>query len=277
MAGQLFVASIVLALLAIIFPKARPAFGAFAGFGLVAAFVIFSNEAPAQGAASVTPTAEELADVRTVDVTFTSDPEGAAVLIEGSQVGTTPHTAQMPPEESFDYTIRAEEPYEDYDLYKPYSGSLTAEEGVTVDVWLDRTTAEEQRAHREERAEARAEAERKRQEAEARAAEQRLQAELRSSPWRLVRRTDEITDEDRSYVVTYATDTPSVLSDDAYLMIRCDVSDPTSSDGLSIILEADDYLGQHDLPLDWRLDDQPAVRRQLWQSSTDGTALFNLS
>ncbi len=267
MTAQLFAASIVIALLAIIVKKARTVLLTLAGISIVAALAVAYNEAESTTTTPPTaPTVEEMADARTVEVTFTSDPNGAIVLIENSHVGTTPHTAQVPPGQLFDYTLRAEEPYEEYDLYKPYSASLTPDEDVAVDVWLDRTTAEEQQAQREEQAQARAEAE-----------ERRLQAELRSSPWRVYRRVDPITDADISYITVDATDYPTVLNRDAYMTIRCDRDDPTASDGIALIIEADDYLGNDDIALGWRFDDNPAVRRRLWRSSTDGTAVFNLS
>lgn len=266
MIGPLFTVTVLLALLTIVFPKGRRFFGALAGTGLITVVVVILNEAPADTNRAAPQAAEQQSNTPMVNVRFRSDPDGATVHIDGRSVGTTPHTEPLEQGEAVRYNLRAEEPYDEYDLYKPYSATLTPEEDVALDVWLNRTTAEEQQAQRERHAQARAEAE-----------ERRLQSELRGSPWRLVRRTDEITDEDSSHVITYATDTPSILEDDAYLMIRCDVSDPTASDGISIILNADDYLGRHDLPLDWRFDDNAAVQRQQWRASTNGTALFNLS
>jgi len=105
----------------------------------------------------------------------------------------------------------------------------------------------------------------------------RLEAAVRASPWVLRRQIDSITDEDRSYILSPAIRYPSPLNDDAYLMIRCSSTDPTASDGIVLIINADDYLGSRDLPVDWRFDDRSAVLRQQWRASTKGTAVFNLS
>ena len=47
------------------------------------------------------------------------------------------------------YTVEAREPYE-YNLYKPFTGTLNVTEDDAISVWLERTTAEEQRAQIEE-------------------------------------------------------------------------------------------------------------------------------
>lgn len=113
-----------------------------------------------------------------VEVTFTSDPENAQLFVNSGRRGTMPMTIELEAGEPISYRIVASEPYEDYDLYKPYSGGLTPTEDVAIDVWLERTTAEEQAAQRT------AAEERRRQEAERRAAE-RAAAEERARQRRI--------------------------------------------------------------------------------------------
>lgn len=107
-----------------------------------------------------------------VDVTFTSDPEGASVAVSGSAKGKTPVTVQVPANENVRYSVVAEEPYEDYTLYKPYHSTVNLTEDGGVSVWLERTTAEEQRAQQQAAEEVRlAKAEKEREEATRREAE----------------------------------------------------------------------------------------------------------
>src|SRR5690625_2458621 len=100
----------------------------------------------------------------TVEVAFTSDPENARIYINGSLAGRTPHTAELQPDTEYSYQLIASSPYDDYNLYKPFEGTLTTtDESTGVNVWLDRTTAEEQA---EQIAEAEVERQRQAEEAE---------------------------------------------------------------------------------------------------------------
>ena len=89
------------------------------------------------------------AAVPKVNVTFTSDPEGASVTILNSNKGKTPVTVAVPANQEVSYRIEPAEPYDDYDLYKPYNGKLNPSEDNAVNVWLERTTAEEQTAQKQ--------------------------------------------------------------------------------------------------------------------------------
>lgn len=255
-------ATLVLTVVALISKRARP----YAIAGVVAAFAVTAwlELGPA---AQGEPTRESTPrPAPHVDVTITSDPSGASVKVNGSQRGLTPVTFSAPMGAPLEYRVEADEPFDDYDLYVPYRGTVTPTEDVAIDVWLERTSAEQQAEQRTSRAEARAQAERA-----------ALQRQLNASRWRLSRSTDPITDVDNSAILTYATEYPSVLERNANLVIRCDRNDPTSSDGIVIYIDADTYLGSRDLPIDWRFDDNPSVQKQQWRTSTDGVALFNLS
>ena len=107
--------------------------------------------------------AEEVAEaaVPKANVTFTSDPEGASVIVLQSNKGKTPVTVEVPINQEVSYRIEPAEPYEDYDLYKAYNGKLTATGDDAVSVWLERTTAEEQAAQRQAAETSRVEAERR--------------------------------------------------------------------------------------------------------------------
>lgn len=107
-----------------------------------------------------------------VAVTFTSDPEGAQVYVDGRPRGVTPTTIELEAGEPTSYRIVTNEPYDDYDLYEPYSGTVTPTEDIAVDVWISRTTAEEQASQRAA-AQERLQAEAERRAAEQAAAEER--------------------------------------------------------------------------------------------------------
>ena len=108
----------------------------------VAILVVFLELRPSSPSSAKAPSIEYVA------VTFTSDPVGAVVSIDGVKRGVTPLTVNRPKGQSFQYTVEASEPYKDYDLYKPHRGGLTPTKGEAVSVWLDRTTAAEQAAQR---------------------------------------------------------------------------------------------------------------------------------
>ena len=93
------------------------------------------------------------ADVPKASVTFTSDPEGAKLIISNSYKGKTPVTVPVPINQEVAYRLEPAEPYADYDLYKPYNGKLNVSGEDAINVWIDRTTTEEQQAqqvHREQ-------------------------------------------------------------------------------------------------------------------------------
>lgn len=97
-----------------------------------------------------------------VQVTFTSDPTDSEVAINDRNVGRTPLTVPVEAGKDHKYTVVAREPYSDYNLYHFYSGTLNVTEDTAIDVWLDRTTAEQQAAAKARAAEQRAAAERER-------------------------------------------------------------------------------------------------------------------
>lgn len=255
-------ATLICAFIAFASKQARP-FAAFLAIGglAIAGWHLLAPQSDAAAGRAL-----ETTSTQRVNVTVTSDPPGARVTANGVPHGVTPATFETPVGLRLDYRVEAEEPYDEYDLYMPYRGSITPTEDVAIDVWLERTTAEQQAEQRTARAEAK---ERERLAA--------LQSELDSSSWRLYRSRDPITDADRSYIITYATQYPTILERDANLIVRCDRGDPTSSDGIALYIDAEEYLGSRDLPIDWRFDDNPPVQKQTWRPSTDGVALFNVS
>jgi hypothetical protein len=104
----------------------------------------------------------------TVDVEFISDPPDAVLNIEGQARGRTPITVSVPAERLVQYNLLAREPYGDYNLYKPFNGTLEVSEPTSVSVWIDRTTAEEQAAQIRAAQERRKAAEQAQREEEAR-------------------------------------------------------------------------------------------------------------
>lgn len=91
----------------------------------------------------------------TIQVEVTSDPSGARVLVAGVHQGNTPVTINVRPNTATPYRVEAVEPYGDYDLYKPFVGTLNLSESTSVSVWLDRTTDIEQASMRLQRETAR--------------------------------------------------------------------------------------------------------------------------
>ena len=128
--------------------------------------------------------AEEAAKPK-AEVTFDSDPQGAWVIVSNQTVGKTPITTEVPMGEDVWYAVEVEEPFEDYDLYKSYTGTLNISENETISVWLERTTAEEQEAQKVEAEEKRVEQEARRVKAEEERAEKRAEAERRACERRL--------------------------------------------------------------------------------------------
>lgn len=87
-------------------------------------------------------------------VTFTSDPTGANVYIDGQLKGKTPLTVDIKTNTDTTYLIIADEPFEDYNLYKDYRGVLNPIKPDDISVWLERTTEIEQLAQRDDKARA---------------------------------------------------------------------------------------------------------------------------
>lgn len=140
--------------------------------GFIFLIAIISNAIDSQDSTSQ-PAQSQPQTGPTVDLTFTSDPEGAVLYINGEQAGLTPTTVSLPEGEYAAYRIVADEPYDDYDLYEPYGASFTPTKDEAISVWLERTTAEEQATQREQAEQAR----REREEAQRRAEAER-EAEL---------------------------------------------------------------------------------------------------
>ena len=114
---------------------------------------------PDESSASTRAAPVSIPDVPKANVTFTSDPEGATLIVLNSYKGKTPVTVQVPINQEVNYRLEPAEPYEDYDLYKPYNGKLTVSGEDAINVWLDRTTNEEQQAQQVQREQERQKAE----------------------------------------------------------------------------------------------------------------------
>lgn len=114
-----------------------------------------------------------------VNITITSDPTNAMVIVSDRIVGRTPVTVQVDAGTSHTYKVSADEPYADYKLYRLFIGQFTASEPTTISVWIDRTTAEEQAAERQAAEDKRraAEATRQAEEQARKAAAERAEAE----------------------------------------------------------------------------------------------------
>lgn len=83
-----------------------------------------------------------------VVLTVTSDPSNASVIIDDLWVGRTPMEVELSSEQEISLRLEAREPYLEYDLYKPFRSKLRLEADRNLDVWIPRTTAEEQAAQR---------------------------------------------------------------------------------------------------------------------------------
>ncbi|MEX2541789.1 MAG: FxLYD domain-containing protein [Trueperaceae bacterium] len=122
---------------------------------------------------------DEISGRQYAEVRVATDPENAAVFVDGKTVGRTPTTVTVVRAQATPYRVMADEPYDDYDLYKPFEGVLNVtSERESISVWLERTTAEEQAAQRqraeEERRRAAEAAEQRRREAEQAAQRRRI-------------------------------------------------------------------------------------------------------
>jgi PEGA domain len=201
--------------------------------------------------------------VENVTINFTSDPSGAAVKIDGVHRGQTPVDIEVEKGKVINYTIEPEEPYKEYSLYKPYSGTFSAKKDEAIDIWVERTTAEEQ------------EIQKAKYEAEAVIKKRReLENIVRSSPWTHVETQDAISDADASFIVSQAISTPSILTEESSLYIRCDKKDIYSAHGIAIVISVDDYLNSEPTPVDYRFDEEPSTQGEYWGVSTDGDAVF---
>jgi hypothetical protein len=84
-----------------------------------------------------------------VQLSLSSDPDGASVIIDDLWVGRTPLQLDVERGQEFSIRVEAREPYLEYDLYKPYRSRLSLEENRNLHVWIPRTTAAEQAAQLE--------------------------------------------------------------------------------------------------------------------------------
>jgi hypothetical protein len=84
-----------------------------------------------------------------VQLSLSSDPEGASVIIDDLWVGRTPLQLDVERGQEFSFRVEAREPYLEYHLYKPYRSRLSLEENRNLHVWIPRTTAAEQAAQLE--------------------------------------------------------------------------------------------------------------------------------
>jgi hypothetical protein len=81
-----------------------------------------------------------------VKVTFSSDPSGATLFVNGKEKGVTPITVSLEKDSLNIYALTVEEPYESYSLYKRFAGELIPSKDESISVWIERTTNEEQAA-----------------------------------------------------------------------------------------------------------------------------------
>lgn len=81
-----------------------------------------------------------------VVLSVTSDPSGASVIVDNLWVGRTPMQVDLQRGEPVSLRVVAREPYLEYDLYKPFRREITLEDNRNIDVWIPRTSAQEQAA-----------------------------------------------------------------------------------------------------------------------------------
>lgn len=116
--------------------------------GIAIAGVVVATVASTFRQGSTTSASALSAQGSRVSVLVTSDPVGAQVDLSGRVQGVTPLTLTLDSGRSYNYRVVADEPYADYSLYKPYSGTIQPVEDTAISVWLERTTAEEQAGQR---------------------------------------------------------------------------------------------------------------------------------
>lgn len=90
---------------------------------------------------------EQVSSARSqVVLSVSSDPSDASVIVDDLWVGRTPLDLQLSAGKEITLRVEAREPYLEYDLYKPYRSTMTLEDSRNINVWIPRTTAEEQAA-----------------------------------------------------------------------------------------------------------------------------------
>ncbi|MEX2536158.1 MAG: PEGA domain-containing protein [Trueperaceae bacterium] len=77
-------------------------------------------------------------------LSISSDPDGASVIVDDLWVGRTPMEVDLTRGEAVSLRVEAREPYLAYDLYKPYRSEITLDGDRSLQVWIPRTTAQEQ-------------------------------------------------------------------------------------------------------------------------------------
>lgn len=86
-----------------------------------------------------------------VRLSVSSDPAGAAVIVDDLWVGTTPVELELVRDQEVALRVVAREPYLEYDLYKPFRTTMALEGDRNLNIWIPRTSAEEQARQRESR------------------------------------------------------------------------------------------------------------------------------
>lgn len=76
-----------------------------------------------------------------VNITFTSDPVGATLTVNGQQLGVTPIRVQVQRDKEFNYEVSISDDHPEFFLYKTYRGKFLPKENRDISVWIDRTTA----------------------------------------------------------------------------------------------------------------------------------------
>jgi type VI secretion system protein VasI len=195
-----------------------------------------------------------------VKITFTSDPTNSVLYIDGKMLGSTPHTATLEKGKEIKYQIKAQETYEEYDLYKTYDGVFTATENTTVDIWLDRTTKEEQEIQMAAF-----------QEKQKRAEEKRIaeeQEKLRkNSRWNIYTETNAIDDTTTVTLATTSLDALSTYGDPIRLLLRC------QSGEVDAFIQWEDYLGLDETSVTYRVGTSSAKTDE-WIISTNNKSTF---
>jgi PEGA domain len=195
-----------------------------------------------------------------VNITFTSDPTNSVLYIDGKILGNTPYTATLEEGKEIKYQIKAREPYEAYDSYKTYENVFTASENTTVDVWLDRTTKEEQDIQNAAFQKQQREAEEKRIAEE----QERLR---RNSRWNIYTETNPIDDTQTVTLTTTSLDALSRWGDPIKLWLRCE------SGEIDAFIQWGDYLGLDETSVTYRVG-TAAAKTDAWIISTDNKASF---
>jgi hypothetical protein len=99
--------------------------------------------------ATPAPQASEPAPVEPTfySINFTSDPEGAEVIIGGESIGITPLVYRAEADKPFTYQIVAKEPSETerfFSVYKPFESTFTPTKDDALSVFVERTREDEQ-------------------------------------------------------------------------------------------------------------------------------------